>query len=494
MKIAFDFIADETPLFIAVGEHLKREGLEVVGLTLGNRWRRLWEGRFRTAPIATASINYKKIEFPYDLKKEMDRIEREYGQFHPASFPQKDRFLANYKRTHQIVALVDAFQSIEKFFFNESPDIYFCTPIAYLFNLVSHSICKRHGIPHISLYTTRGVVPRFTYSTGISGRWDAVTDLYQKIIADFHTVDKHVIESAKEELNLFRSVPHRPYYMRIARVNYKFRSIFIKEFFVRMKYYYIEGWGRNSADYMTKSPFWYAWRDIKKFVRAPLFMQLREIIFDTVEEGIPYYLFPLNAQPESSTLIHSPWYVDLPTTIRNISCCLPAGTYLYVKEHTSAFGRRGLKFYKAIKASHNVRLLGHWENTDPLIINSKGVILLSSTMGWEALKHRKPIYALGDLFCNDISPVISIHSYDDLRSRLYEDYHNDYATPIVSDEMLVAFAAALQFASHPGLFAPAKMDMRDSVLSPENVRQVAKGLKQIIAYECKEKVLEEMKR
>lgn len=487
MKIAFDLVSDETPLFLAAAEQLEKEGHEILGLILGKRWRHLWEGRYRTGPIATVPIHAKSINLPYDLDDEAKRIEEEYGEFFPSSFIQADRFIANYDRKRQLIGLVDAFRSIENFFKQESPDIYFCTPIAYLFNLVSHAVCKKLGIPHIAFYITRGSVARFTYSTGVLNVWDPVVDIYREIMAGKHVVDDMEMENARKELEKFRAAPQRPYYMTTARVNYKFRSIFAKEFFKRVKYYYFDGWGGNSEDYVTKSPFWYAFRDVKKFVRAPLFKRFKEHIFEQPVKDKPYYLFPLNMQPEASTLIHSEWNVDVPTTIRNISCCLPVGCYLYVKEHTSAFGRRSLRFYNEIKTYQNVRLLGPWENTDSLILNSKGVILLSSTMGWEALLHHKPVYALGRLFCRELSPKMTITSYEDLRRQIFKDYHNKSAEPMASDESLIAFFAALESGSFPGLLAPAKLDISGDVLSRENVERVAYGINQIIMRHCHNK-------
>lgn len=495
MKVAFDFITDETPLFIAVGELLEKEGYEVTGLTLGKRWKTLWENRFRTAPISTISKDEKDVDYPPGLTNKLDQIEQEYGQFKPSSFLHADRFLCEFNRQHQIAILINTFRCVERFFENEKPDIYFCTPIAYLFNLVTHAVCKRLGIPHISIYTTRGEVPRFTYTTGVSFKWDQVCDIYHKLMGGVsYGIDKKKIEAAEEKLKCFRSSPHRPYYMKTARINYKFHVIFLKEFITRLKYYYAEGWGRDRSDYMTQTPFWYAVRDSKRLLRAAIFSRFKNKIFDPAKQSVPYYLFPLNVQPESATLIYSEWYVDLLSTIQNISRCLPLGTYLYVKEHTSAFGRRELKFYQMLKKLHNVRILGPWNNTDLLIVNSIGVIVLSSTMGWEALMHGKPTYVLGKLFCNYISPVINIDGYDNLRKRLYEDYQIKKYQPLISDDSIVAFIASIQAASFPGLFAPAKLDIRNTVLSPENVCQVADGLKQIIAYEYKEKVIEEMKR
>jgi hypothetical protein len=488
MKIAFDFVADETPLFVAVGEQLEKEGHKIFGLTLGKRWRQLWEGRFHTAPIINVPINSGTVDYPHDLKKEVERIEKEYGEFHPAAFLPSDRFLYAYDRQHQIIALVDTFRSIESFFDKQAPDIYFCTPIAYLFNLVSHAVCKRRGIPHISLYITRGSTPRFTYSTGVSCKWDPVSNMYHKLDSGISAADQKTIDNAKKKLLQFRSSPHRPYYMKTARANYKFRFIFIKEFITRLKYYYLDGWRGDKSDYMTKSPFWYAWRDTKKFVRANIFSLIKKHIFDSVEKDIPYYLFPLSMQPEASTLIYSEWYIDQLATIQNIARCLPFGTYLYIKEHTSAFGRRGLNFYKGVKKLHNVRLLAPWENTDSLIDNSCGVIVLSSTMGWESLMHGKPTYILGSLFCNDISPSIKANSYDELRQKIYNDYHSNNKKPMISDKSLISFMVSIQTASYPGMVGPAKLDIRHSVLAKGNIQQVTDGLKQIIADCCADKV------
>lgn len=490
MKIAFDFITDETPLFVEVGKLLEKEGHEIFGLTLGKRWRTLWEGCFRTAPVSTVT---GIVNCTHNLSEELARIEREYGIFKPSSFIHADRFICKFKRDDQIAILVDTFKSVELFFKRESPDIYFCTPISYLFNLVTHAVCKRLGIPHISLYITRGASPRFTYATNVSQQWNFVSDTYEKYLSGLLVIDKETIETAKEKLQNFRSSPHRPFYMKTARINYKFRMVFLKEFFTRLKYYFIDGWGRDRSDYMTKAPFWYAYRDAKRFLRAEIFSRFRKRIFDLAEQNVPYYLFPLNAQPEASTLIHAPWYVELINTIQNISQCIPLGAYLYVKEHTSAFGRRGLNFYSSIKRFHNVRLLGPWENTDSLIINSSGVIILSSTMGWEALLHGKPTYVLGDLFCNDISPLITVEGYANLRQRIYKDYHSAKAGPVVTDDKLIAFIAAMHAASYPGLIGPAKLDIRSTVLSDKNIRQVADGFKMIISHEFKEKTREEVK-
>lgn len=479
MKIAFDFIADETPLFIAVAEKLKKEGHEIAGLTMGNRWRHLWQGRFLTFPISSAPINSRFVKTPPDLMQELEQIEQEYDEFHPSSFLPSDRFLCDYDRSRQIIALVDTFRSVESFFDRVLPDIFFCTPIAYLNNLVTHAVCKRRRIPHISLYITRGSTPRFTYSTGVLCKWDPVSTIYRDLTSGKSVADQEIFDTEKEKLHQFRSSPQRPYYMKTARVNYKFRTVFIKEFFTRLKYYYLDGWRGDKSDYMTKSPFWYAWRDAKKFLRANIYSFIKDHVFDSVEEGTPFYLFPLSMQPEASTLIYSEWYIDQLTTIQNIARCLPLGTRLYVKEHTSAYGRRSLDFYKAIRKIHNVRLLPPWENADFLIKNSCGVIILSSTMGWESLLHGKPTYILGSLFCNDISPIIKVNSYDELRQRIYNDYHHTDKQPKIPDDALINFMVAINTASYPGMFGPPKLDIRHSVLSEGNIRQVTDAIKEI---------------
>ncbi|GAI52002.1 unnamed protein product, partial [marine sediment metagenome] len=94
---------------------------------------------------------------------------------------------------------------------------------------------------------------------------------------------------------------------------------------------------------------------------------------------------------------------------------------LYVKEHPSAIGTKPGYFYKKIKEIPNTVLVPPYESVENLIKKSQGLVVLTSTMGMEAVLASKPVYALGDVFY-DYHPLCrNIDSFKELRQRIQKD-------------------------------------------------------------------------
>src|SRR5690606_27994280 len=121
-------------------------------------------------------------------------------------------------------------------------------------------------------------------------------------------------------------------------------------------------------------------------------------------------VYPLHFHPEASTSILAGHYLDEYEVIRNIAFNLPHGLKLYVKDHLSAYGYPSLNFYKKIVQLPNVILLGPEYNAKTLVKNSKGVITLSSTVGYEGLLLGKPVFLFGRAFYENHKNVIKIDS------------------------------------------------------------------------------------
>ncbi|MFZ5981797.1 MAG: hypothetical protein ACOYVF_14345 [Candidatus Zixiibacteriota bacterium] len=474
MKIAFDFVCDEAPIFARIGQRYVADGHEVYGLTMGRRWKSFWQQFPRTYPIDIQTDNRT------DLRIELERLEKEYGSFQPASFLTADRFLSHFPRDEQSRALVNTFKAIENAFFREKPDYYFSTGIAYLYNLVTLAVCRRFRIPHLSLYSTRGSSPRFTVSLGKGGSWNLVDEEY-KALQEGAAFSNEEYRAAKEYLENFRKKTEQPYYMKASYQAFRLKPVFINEFLVRSRNWYLKGWGRKTGDYITQPPWWYALRDLKKIIRAQWVMRRKEKIFDPVSSSDRYYLFPLHLQPEASTLVLSRWYVDQLDTIRNISKTLPVDRLLYVKEHVSALGRHSVEFYNEIKAIHNVRLIAPDENTPELICRSMGVIVLSSTMGWEALLLNRPVYILGRVFYQHIKGAERISHFEELAVRLATNRALETgAEKLGNDDDIIRFMIALRRQSFEGNFNVAKMDLHKKVLQKENIDKLYEGFNIIL--------------
>ena len=79
-------------------------------------------------------------------------------------------------------------------------------------------------------------------------------------------------------------------------------------------------------------------------------------------------------------------YVNELTIIEAVSKTLPAGWWLYVKEHQAMVGERGVEFYEKANKLPNVKMvqLNYYEDPKPWISNSQGVVTISGTTAYEA--------------------------------------------------------------------------------------------------------------
>jgi capsule polysaccharide modification protein KpsS len=257
----------------------------------------------------------------------------------------------------------------------------------------------------------------------------------------------------------------------------KIQISFIKEFIRRMKKYYIKKQYMDKFDYITQNPFWYVKRDLTKIIRSKIFDVFHNNIFDKINKNEQYYLFPLHLQPEASTLMMAPYYVNQPATIENIAKSLPGNTYLYVKEHTSSYGIHNLYFYEQIKNIPNVRLISPYENTKKLIVNSICPIVLTSTVGWEALMMGKPVVVLGEVFYKSSGLVYSPKDYNELSYILkYEIKKYNF-----DKKKFIKFLASIRLSSYKGIFSPAQFQ-ESKILSKQNINEIYIGIKNELLY------------
>lgn len=133
--------------------------------------------------------------------------------------------------------------------------------------------------------------------------------------------------------------------------------------------------------------------------------QLKKIyknMCQTVSLDQKYLYFPLHYQPERTSSPDGDIYVDQWLVINMISCLLPKGWNLYVKEHPSQFmfGRSGymgrtIDFYKDINKFKNVKMIDSEINPFKLIDNAEAVVTLKGSTGTEAILRGTPALVFG---------------------------------------------------------------------------------------------------
>jgi len=207
----------------------------------------------------------------------------------------------------------------------------------------------------------------------------------------------------------------------------------------------------------------------RRVVRAELSKRLD--VFEQPVDGEKYVLYPIHFQPEATTLVQAPYYLDQASLIEDLAKSLPIGYRLYVKEHFSNRGRRPLSFYNRISAVPSARLLGPDEDSWKLLANASAIATITGSMGWEGLLLGKPVVSFGKVFYAQCPLVHRASEYPKdewygLMSRVLLEHEHD-------EEMLLMFVSAVLQTTFAGFVKNATTFPR--ALSPDNIENVAKA-------------------
>lgn len=166
-----------------------------------------------------------------------------------------------------------------------------------------------------------------------------------------------------------------------------------------------------------------------------------------IPEGETYYYYSFHLEPEATVLyLGDGIYENQVKLIQNIAASLPAGTYLYVKDHPHEYAYREACDYKRLMNVPNIRLIHQSIPGKKLIANAKGVFSINGTASFEALLLGKQVFCFGNSYysCQERVNVIKhIRDIKDIVYSLVDKVYND-------DDDLYAFVAAYLESSHAG--------------------------------------------
>lgn len=209
-----------------------------------------------------------------------------------------------------------------------------------------------------------------------------------------------------------------------------------------------------------------AWR---RMLRDSRRLVLRRYLNAHPRSGERYVLFPLQVQPEVSTSVFAPFCGDQVSVIEHISRSLPVDTWLYVKEHPVMMGRRALADYRRIRAVPNVRLLVPGLSTPRLIRDAVAVATITSTVGWEAVVHEKPVLVLGNVWYDRCGLVDKVEALAQLPAAM------ERALQFSPDrERLLRFIVAMLDGTYEGEID--NPQYRPGVLDSVNVQAIARAV------------------
>jgi hypothetical protein len=449
--------------------HRMAERLRAFGVTefAGFAW-----GKAQQQTLSNVSIKYDLLVFTQDLLPKhgdappdlawLQQRERELGVSIERMLSAERHLLAG-RTWEQIMRMVEvALREIAATYDRVRPDFVFSDDVSCFHSYAHFVLARERGIPFWCIGGARLPYRVAIYSEGLQ-HWEGVTARYAEYRRRGLTPQERA--PAEEYAKAFRDKPNRPSGMAVRAGSPGFGRADLATLRASAMRYW------SDPDDPTSMPPWQA---IPQRVRRVARIRGAKLlkVFEQPVDGEKYVLYPIHFQPEASTLVQAPMYLDQLALIQDIARSLPIGHRLYVKEHLSNRGRRPLEFYNAIRAIPSVRLLGPDANTWALIQNASAVAVITGTMGWEALFFDKPVITFGDVFYNAVPTVYRAGLVP--KDGWYEVFQRAITSHVPDREALITYLAAMQAASFPGFIAnPATFP---EVILEENIDLLVHGL------------------
>jgi hypothetical protein len=342
------------------------------------------------------------------------------------------------------------------------PDFVLSTDIACFVSYAHFALARERGIPFWCVGSGRMPQRISVYSAGAQ-RWERYESLVAELGQRGLTSDER--RNAEAYLETFRDRPARPSGMKtrdrkpgialsdLGRLRYAARRFF------------------GDRENPTSIP---PTRVIQQRLLRMARVRTADAagVFEQPVAGEKFVLFPLHYQPEATTLVQAPLYVDQIALLRDIAASLPVGYRLYVKEHVSSRGRRPLSYYQQIRKIPAVRMLGPDVDTFALIRDAAAIAVITGTAGWEGLMFGKPVVSFGHVFYNLHKSVYRAGRAP--KDDWYELFQRAITNHTHDRDSTLVLISALQQASHPGFIG--NPNSFPEALDPENIAAVANAV------------------
>jgi hypothetical protein len=187
-------------------------------------------------------------------------------------------------------------------------------------------------------------------------------------------------------------------------------------------------------------------------------------MYDDLDPARKFVYFPLHVTDDYKIKRLIPHCVDQSALIEQVSESLPAGYDIVLKEHPMSIGRNSLGMLRRLRRRKNIRLVEPHTSSHDLVKQSEAVIVISSTVGLEALMYNKPVLTMGQPFYSGYGVTVDVDSFRTLGQKVLEvlEFRPDH-------DRIRQFLHAAMRRCYPG--APVLVDASD-----ENAARVADSL------------------
>ena len=160
-----------------------------------------------------------------------------------------------------------------------------------------------------------------------------------------------------------------------------------------------------------------------------------------------FIYFPLQLEPERTTLVPATFYTNQVEVITNIAKALPIDYQLFVKEHPmqKIRGWHKISFYKKIMELPNVKLIHPSISNDEMLKKCKMTMTIAGTTGLEAALYKKPCIVFADVIYSSLPSVHRLKSLEELPKAIRDSLQKEVKLSDVNEFMNLLKANSFQF-------------------------------------------------
>lgn len=332
-------------------------------------------------------------------------------------YQQLNWLILTYKN---IISIIDDFK----------PDVVLDCDTAELPRIALREVCYSRNIPYINMDHPRYELYKiFSYNLGMQ-----IPFVFKEIYKKYLDGDDNKLSDEIEYVREFKKkhAIMNEMFKDDLTSQYKPSSLYtmLKTLYGKFVYFREQDKAGNNCIIKKGNPILYpnSFEYLKFYCRCEIRKQQlmrKNKYFSPPIKGEKYVYMPLHLIPESGTFNLAPFYINELSIVEAVSKSLPAGWWLYVKEHQAMVGERGTDFYEKVNRLPNVRMvqLNYYNDPKPWIIYSQGVVTISGTTAYEAALLGKHAILFSDVPFVLINGIHRLKSYEDLPST-FEHFTN----------------------------------------------------------------------
>lgn len=382
----------EAELYEQVGDFLRDRGHHVVHLVYSRNTARRLRAHGQTAICMLEEMDRLPA---FDAEAQARRIAAEYPVPTFRDIYRTDFLCDGASEAWCVDRTVRHVLVTERVFADHAPDVIVPEVGNETIRTVAHLVGLRHGAPVLFLFYTIFPDPLRLYVDTMHApivRRDQLVEL--------GPMERRRLDAFVEEF-IARDAPIRAY--RRTEISSHRLAIIFKHLAVKRLVDSDNGYLRPAR--------WLA-AELRDAIRA----RRARGLYSDLAPGRPFLYFPLHVMDDYKLKRVIPHCANQVGLIEQVARALPHGYDLVVKEHPMSIGRNSLQFLRSLARMRNVRIVPPKTGSHALIAQSRGVVVISSTVGLEALLHGKPVMTLGQPFYSGFGVTLDIDNFADIRA------------------------------------------------------------------------------